>query len=99
MTVLLADSGGNRASRVVTDANGQQSVIAGGGNINNNYRTSIGASWEPDVWGRLRRSAEAALGDRFDIRRFHDCVLAGGALPLDLLDRRVKQWIAAEQQR
>ena len=48
---------------------------------------------------QLRRSAEAALGDRFDIRRFHDCVLAGGALPLDLLDRRVKQWIAAEQQR
>ena len=48
---------------------------------------------------QLRRSAEAALGDLFDIRRFHDCVLAGGALPLDLLDRRVKQWIAAEQQR
>jgi len=59
-TATRADSGGNRASRVVTDANGQQSVIAGGGNINNNYRTSIGASWEPDVWGRLRRSAEAA---------------------------------------
>lgn len=41
----------------------------------------------------LRRKAETELGDRFDIRGFHDAVLGGGALPLALLERRVDQWI------
>lgn len=42
----------------------------------------------------LRRQAEQELGDAFDIRAFHDAVLGGGALPLNLLERRVAQWIA-----
>ena len=42
----------------------------------------------------LRERARQALGDAFDIRAFHDCVLGGGALPLDVLDARVDAWIA-----
>lgn len=41
----------------------------------------------------LRKHAEEELGDKFDIRAFHDTVLGGGAMPLDLLERRVNQWI------
>jgi uncharacterized protein (DUF885 family) len=43
----------------------------------------------------LRARAKKALGDRFDIRAFHDEILDGGALPLDVLDSRVNDWIAA----
>ncbi len=47
----------------------------------------------------LRRKAEAELGGKFDIRGFHDAVLGGGAMPLDLLERRVDQWIATRKQK
>ncbi|NKB43698.1 MAG: DUF885 family protein [Alphaproteobacteria bacterium] len=42
----------------------------------------------------LRSEAEEALGDAFDIRAFHDVVLASGALPLDILESQVRDWIA-----
>ena len=45
----------------------------------------------------LRKKAEAELGSAFDIRGFHDAVLGGGAMPLDLLERRVDQWIATRK--
>ena len=40
----------------------------------------------------LRRKAEAELGDRFDIRGFHDVALAAGAIPLQVLERVVADW-------
>jgi uncharacterized protein (DUF885 family) len=43
----------------------------------------------------LRERARDALGDRFDLRAFHDQVLGSGALPLTLLARNVDAWIAA----
>lgn len=45
----------------------------------------------------LRAEAEAALGPRFDIRAFHDRLLESGALPLDLLESKMRAWIAAER--
>ena len=46
---------------------------------------------------RIRREAEQALGDRFDIRAFHDTVLGSGALPLTVLDEVVRAWVAADR--
>jgi|TARA_B110000444_G_scaffold28882_1_gene23867 uncharacterized protein (DUF885 family) len=43
---------------------------------------------------RLRKLSQDELGDKFDIRAFHDTVLGGGALPLSMLERQVKNWIA-----
>jgi uncharacterized protein (DUF885 family) len=42
---------------------------------------------------RCREQAEAALGDRFDLRAFHELVLMNGAMPLDILERTVAAWI------
>jgi uncharacterized protein (DUF885 family) len=44
----------------------------------------------------LRREAEDALGDKFDLRAFHDALLAHGSVPLFILERNMKQFIADE---
>ncbi|MFM9977128.1 MAG: DUF885 domain-containing protein [Sphingomonadaceae bacterium] len=46
---------------------------------------------------QLRARAEAELGAKFDIRRFHDTVLAQGAVPLDVLESAVTAWIASSK--
>ena len=44
---------------------------------------------------RLREEARATLGDRFDIRAFHDQVLEFGTIPRSLLRMRIERWVAA----
>jgi len=45
----------------------------------------------------LRDRAKEELGDKFDIRAFHDQVIDSGALPLDVLDERITTWIAGQK--
>ncbi len=45
----------------------------------------------------LRAEAEQELGDRVDIRAFHDTVLGSGAVPLDVLEKNVRAWIKSQQ--
>ncbi|ODT63985.1 MAG: hypothetical protein ABS77_02055 [Phenylobacterium sp. SCN 69-14] len=45
----------------------------------------------------IREKARAELGEAFDIRRFHDAVLQDGPMPLDMLERKIDAWTAAEK--
>lgn len=45
----------------------------------------------------LRRKAERELGDKFDIRSFHDLLIGSGSLPLPILERQVDRWVAARR--
>jgi uncharacterized protein (DUF885 family) len=44
----------------------------------------------------LRAFAEKELGAQFNLREFHDCILLAGALPLDVLDTRVREWVTVQ---
>jgi uncharacterized protein (DUF885 family) len=44
----------------------------------------------------LRKRATQQLGAKFDERKFHDAILGGGSLPLDVLDERITRWINAQ---
>lgn len=46
---------------------------------------------------KLREEAKSKLGDKFDVRAFHDAVLVNGALPLDVLDEQMTEWIQSNQ--
>jgi uncharacterized protein (DUF885 family) len=46
----------------------------------------------------LRERSKRELGDRFDIRQFHDEILGAGSLPMDVLEARINNWIAAKKQ-
>jgi uncharacterized protein (DUF885 family) len=45
----------------------------------------------------LRAHAQKELGSKFDIREFHDQVIDSGALPLDVLQQQINDWIAQKQ--
>jgi uncharacterized protein (DUF885 family) len=45
----------------------------------------------------LREKAKKELGDKFDIRQFHEVVLTSGPVPLDLLEELVDRWIKSKQ--
>jgi len=57
------------------------------------YKMGSRGLWE------LRKKAETALGPRFDVRRFHDCILGSGSLPLSALGRKVDAFIEKEKAR
>ncbi len=46
----------------------------------------------------LRERAQRELGPKFDLRAFHDAVLDSGPLPLDVLEEKIKEWIAAREE-
>ena len=46
----------------------------------------------------LRDRAQKQLGSKFEIRAFHDEMLNGGSMPLDLLEARTDKWIAEQKQ-
>ena len=46
----------------------------------------------------LRKQAEKALGDSFDIRAFHDELLSAGAIPLEILETRMNHWLNQQMQ-
>ena len=52
---------------------------------------------ELEIW-RQRRRATEALGDKFDLREFHDAVLLQGAVPMDQLERQISEYIETRRQ-
>lgn len=43
----------------------------------------------------LRERAEKALGDKFDLKAFHDQILTSGSLPMAVMEQKIDRWIAA----
>jgi len=48
------------------------------------------------VWARIREDAKARLGAKFDLRAYHNAVLLSGAMPLTVLERHVRDWVATQ---
>jgi uncharacterized protein (DUF885 family) len=51
---------------------------------------------ELTIW-ELRSNAETALGEKFDIRTFHDAVLEQGGVPLEVLRQQINKYIEANR--
>ena len=57
--------------------------------------TVLIARWLPQLANSaIRAEAEKALGNRIDIRAFHDELLKAGALPINMLQAKMARWIA-----
>ena len=58
---------------------------------------ALGYRWGFLKMRELRRRAQESLGDRFDIRRWHEAILSQGGLPMTVLDRSLAEWEANER--
>ena len=58
---------------------------------------ALGYRWGFLKMRELRKRAQDNLGDRFDIRRWHEAILSQGGLPMTVLDRSLAEWEAAER--
>jgi len=88
-----ADRSGTRGRNATVNSNG---TVNTGGGVNNNYQLSIGASWEPDIWGRLRAgvtgaeaSAQASAADLAAARLSAQGELAANYFSLRELDAEI----------
>ena len=45
----------------------------------------------------LREKAKKSLGDKFDVRQFHEVILSNGSVPLDMREELVDRWIKSKQ--
>lgn len=48
-------------------------------------------------WVAIREKDKAVLGDKFDLRAFHDTALSAGAMPISVLESVIERWTAAQQ--
>lgn len=106
-TRLVVDTGMNTLGWSLEEARQymRERVIQSGAEIDSEtlrYSTSIPAQalayrlGYQKIW-ELRRRAEQALGESFDIREFHNTVLSDGAKPLPVLEAKVDRWIASQR--
>jgi NodT family efflux transporter outer membrane factor (OMF) lipoprotein len=88
-----ADRSGSRRGGATVNSNG---TVSSGGSVDNNYQLNIGASWEPDIWGRLRAgvtgaqaSAQASAADLAAARLSAQGELASDYFSLRELDAEI----------
>jgi NodT family efflux transporter outer membrane factor (OMF) lipoprotein len=88
-----ADRSGSNRGNAIVNSNGN---VSSGGGVNNNYQLNIGASWEPDIWGRLRAgvtgaqaSAQASAADLAAARLSSQGELASNYFSLRELDAEI----------
>jgi NodT family efflux transporter outer membrane factor (OMF) lipoprotein len=88
--VTRSGSGSRGGGTIVSTGGGSTVVSGGGGRTTNTFRASIGASWEPDVWGRIRRTIESARGEAqaSEADLANAKLSAQGALAVDYFDLR-----------
>lgn len=81
---------GGRGGTTITNPDGSTTTTGGGGGARNTYRVSLGASWEPDVWGRIRRGITAARAnaEASDADLAAARLAAQGELAVDYFDLR-----------